>query len=184
MHFEITRALKPGQQLTSAQRNSSLFAEEPRIGAQVLRRGSLPLRLSEAAFKASFTQIKRLFMAGAIDIAAVNEHRRESLSNVLAVFKKDAPPGTTHQMMVEKLLGSALSFASNEVAELAKDDPKPNSVPTKEEPPTVDKTVEEAPILEPPAPEPTTGITVNTSPETPPVTEPVVEKKSGKGKKG
>ena len=70
MHYEITSAVKPGVALTSAQKNSSLFSEAPRIGTKTLRRGTI-LKLSDAEFKHHEIRIKRLLDAGAVEVKTV-----------------------------------------------------------------------------------------------------------------
>jgi hypothetical protein len=72
MHFEITSSIKPGKQLTPAQKNSSLFTEAPRIGTKTIRRGQT-IVLSKEEFQFHEVVIKRLVLAGAIDIKTVND---------------------------------------------------------------------------------------------------------------
>lgn len=59
-----------GKALTSAQRKSSLFAEEPVVMGKVLRRGSKPFRLTPAEFEANKDRLRALEAAGAIKIQA------------------------------------------------------------------------------------------------------------------
>lgn len=78
MHFEISRGFKSGR-LTPAQRNSSLFSEEPVIAGKVLRRGMKPLTLTPAQFELAENKLKQLFKAGAIDITVVDMGQRIEL---------------------------------------------------------------------------------------------------------
>lgn len=98
MHFEISASIQAiHKHLTTAQRNSSLFSEAPRIGVKTLRRGQV-LNFSEAEFKAQEVQIKRLFDAGAIEVFMVEGHHRTNLRTVKKeelvqdTAKVDAPP--------------------------------------------------------------------------------------------
>lgn len=137
MYFEITPALRPGQQLTVAQRTSSLFAEEPRIGAHVLRRASPPLKLAEKEFAASFLTIKRHFMAGSIEVAAVNGEDKADLRKAFESVRKEQDPESpklSDSQLLDKLLGGALSFAKDELQRLADD--KPPALDSDETPPT------------------------------------------------
>lgn len=103
MHFEITASLSAiRKNLTKAQRNSSLFAEAPRVAGKTLRRG-VTMKLEPEQFKTQEVMLKRLFDAGAIEIAQVDGERRrnfreeeENMGNVQAELKRaaesDAPP--------------------------------------------------------------------------------------------
>lgn len=64
--YIITRAFQDGKQLTPAQKGSSLFAEEPVVLGKVLRRGSRPMRISAADYKANEVKLLALEKAGAI----------------------------------------------------------------------------------------------------------------------
>lgn len=68
MHYEIHRGLKSGQSLNTAQRTSSLFAEEPVVLGKVFRRGYPPIVLTETQFELNKTHLTRLEKAGAIVI--------------------------------------------------------------------------------------------------------------------
>ena len=72
MHFELTRNIHPGKQLTSNQRGSSLFSEEPRVGTKVLRRGTV-LKLNPTQFKSLEAKVYRLHEAGAITMTRVED---------------------------------------------------------------------------------------------------------------
>lgn len=67
-HYVITRGVKPGKNLTNAQRSSSKFSEEPVVLGKVLRSRSLPMKLSEEQFMANIKELMRLNNAGAICI--------------------------------------------------------------------------------------------------------------------
>lgn len=133
MHFEISRAVRAGKNLTTAQKTSSLFAEEPRIGAKTLRRGLPSVTLSEQEFNGSLLQIKQLFKAGAIEIKAVHNGVSQDLRHVIdAILGSDKQ---TVQAAIDKALGSALSFARDEVEKLVqKDETPPAPTPVAAEP--------------------------------------------------
>lgn len=103
MHIEVTRAVKPGKALTRAQRNSSLFAEEPRVAGKTLRRGSPPLRLNQEQFERSSTQIKRLFLAGAVDLALCDGPNR---SDLRAELDKAVKAGASKEEMAEMMIAA------------------------------------------------------------------------------
>ena len=67
-YYEIRRALKPGVNLTVAQRSSSLFAEEPTVMGIVLRRGLPPMKITEEQYERNKVHLVRLESAGAIEI--------------------------------------------------------------------------------------------------------------------
>lgn len=98
MHFEITASQQAVRKnLTSAQRNSSLFSESPRIGGRTLRRGQM-LKFDESQFKANEVIIKRLFDAGAIEIVHVVGDKRANIrthkfdAETVAAEGKVVPP--------------------------------------------------------------------------------------------
>lgn len=66
--YIITRGFQEGKQLTTAQKTSPLFAEEPVVLGRVLRRGSKPMRLAEVDYKANERHLLTLEKAGAIKI--------------------------------------------------------------------------------------------------------------------
>lgn len=68
MHYEIHRGLKSGQSLNTAQRTSSLFAEEPVVLGKVFRRGYPPITLTETQFELNKIHLLRLEKAGSIVI--------------------------------------------------------------------------------------------------------------------
>lgn len=72
MHYEVTSALKPGQQLTARQRTSSYFTDAPRVGTHTIRRGQV-LRLSSEQFKASKGDLKKLLLGHSIEIFQVDD---------------------------------------------------------------------------------------------------------------
>jgi hypothetical protein len=93
MHFEITASQQTIRKpLTTAQRNSSLFAEAPRLAGKTLRRGQV-LRMSAAEFKANEVMAKRLFDAGSIEIVMVDGDHREDFRKKEQDWKaKEAAP--------------------------------------------------------------------------------------------
>lgn len=66
--YIITRGFQEGKQITTAQKTSALFAEEPVVLGRVLRRGSRPMRISKADYDANEHNLLRLENAGAIKI--------------------------------------------------------------------------------------------------------------------
>lgn len=66
--YIIRRAFQEGKALTTEQKSSSLFAEEPVVLGQVLRRGSRPLRISAESFEANKSKLLALEKAGSIVI--------------------------------------------------------------------------------------------------------------------
>lgn len=93
MHFEITASQQSVRKpMSTAQRNSSLFSEAPRIGATTLRRGQV-LKYDETQMKQHEVMIKRLFDAGAIEIAQVDGDRRRDFRTEEETMKlsKEAP---------------------------------------------------------------------------------------------
>lgn len=72
MHYEMSRGLKSGRQLTTAQRTSGTFAEEPVVLGKVLRRGMRPIHINEEQFNQSKSQLLRLLLSGSIEIHVIN----------------------------------------------------------------------------------------------------------------
>lgn len=71
--YIITRGFQEGKALTNAQRASPLFAEEPVVLGRVLRRGSKPMRLTGADYRANEHKLLALEKAGAIKIQRPEE---------------------------------------------------------------------------------------------------------------
>lgn len=71
--YIISRGFQEGKTLTNAQRSSALFSEEPVVLGRVLRRGSRPLRLATADYKANEARLLALENAGAIKIQRPEE---------------------------------------------------------------------------------------------------------------
>lgn len=72
MHYEIHRGLRTGKQLTTAQRSSATFAEEPVVLGKVLRRGSRPMIVTDSQFEVHKAAILRQLLSGSIQILAVD----------------------------------------------------------------------------------------------------------------
>ena len=72
MHYEIRRGLKTNRQLTTVQRTSGTFAEEPIVLGKVLRRGMRPMLLNEDQFKQHKPKLLRLLLSGSIEIFVIN----------------------------------------------------------------------------------------------------------------
>lgn len=66
--YIITRGFQEGKALTNAQRSASGFAEEPVVLGRVLRRGSRPMRISGADYRANESKLLALEKAGSIKI--------------------------------------------------------------------------------------------------------------------
>jgi hypothetical protein len=73
MHFEISRAVKPGRSLTRAQMSSGYFAEEPRIGAFTIRRGSAPLKVTMEQMTLLQKDIKRGLISQSIVVKQIDD---------------------------------------------------------------------------------------------------------------
>jgi len=92
MHFEITASQQAVRKpLTTAQRNSSLFSEAPRIGATTLRRGQV-LKFDESQMKHHEVILKRLFDAGAIEISEVEGAERHDLRTEKSKMQSERRP--------------------------------------------------------------------------------------------
>jgi hypothetical protein len=76
MFYEISRGMKTGRQLTTAQRTSPRFAEEPVVMGKVLRRGSAPVVLTDEQFRQNRVPLIRLLAAGAVDIMVLDGIKR------------------------------------------------------------------------------------------------------------
>lgn len=76
MHFEIRRGYKTGRQISTAQRKSGTFAEEPVVLGKVLRRGMRPLSVSEEQFQLHKAKLLRLLLSGSVDITVVDGDKR------------------------------------------------------------------------------------------------------------
>lgn len=66
--YIITRGFQEGKALTTSQRSSATFAEEPVVLGRVLRRGSRPMRISGADYRANESKLLHLEKAGSIKI--------------------------------------------------------------------------------------------------------------------
>lgn len=67
MNYLIKAAYQEGKQLTPAQRTSSFFSSEPRVGIHVLRRG-ITVRFTDEQMKAHDLELRRLLSAEAITV--------------------------------------------------------------------------------------------------------------------
>lgn len=84
MIFQVSRSFSRTKQLTSLQRLSTAFSEEPRIGTKILRAGSPPLLFTQAEFKIHQAKLRSLFAAHAIEIKAIDNGREEDFRAALA----------------------------------------------------------------------------------------------------
>lgn len=92
MHFEIRSAIKPGTQLTPAQRSSSFFSEVPVIAGKQIRRGAV-LKFSAEQMDANRLQITRLLKGEAIIVTVVDDEPvAEAPSTPVVEIPKDETP--------------------------------------------------------------------------------------------
>lgn len=161
MHFEITASQQAVRKnLTSAQRNSSLYSESPRIGGQTLRRGQM-LKFDESQFKANQVIIKRLFDAGAIEIVHVVGDKRANLRTEkfdTETIKAEKPTGMVEEAVkvaqevedkkameaMDTAIANANILAESAVVSTPAPEPVVESVPAVEVAPVV----EAAPVVE------------------------------------
>lgn len=66
--YTIKHGMQFGKNLTTAQRSSSLFAEEPVVMGRVFRRGTGPMVITEEQYNRNRLQLTRLERAGSIVI--------------------------------------------------------------------------------------------------------------------
>ncbi len=168
--YVITRGVKAGRNLTTAQRSSSKFSEEPVVLGKVLRSRSLPMKVSPEQFNLNRIELERLEKAGAIDI--------------YAPFKSDVDDSLNpeKQMGSSSLIHGGTPTVHPSEAVI---DPVPAApvIPVEPVAPAV------VPVVETPAdpqetPTPVTETPVETPVEVPAVVETKVEEKQGKkGKK-
>lgn len=153
MHYEVTSALKPGQQLTGKQRTSPYFTDSPRIGVHTIRRGQV-LRLSEAQFQASKADIRKLLRGEAIELYVVNGEFRDRIldfdvplpAQKEAVETKETPDAPPPAPVVEAPVVDTPSAV----------EPAPeSSVPAPAPEPVKDDTPQYSPPPAPPMPEKT-----------------------------
>lgn len=78
MHYEIRRGLKTGRRLTTAQRTSGTFAEEPIVLGKVMRRNSRPILLTAEQFEPQKAKLLRQLLSGSIEIFVVDEGQSPS----------------------------------------------------------------------------------------------------------
>lgn len=185
MHFEITASQQAiRQNLTPAQRNSSLFSEAPRIGGRTLRRGQM-LKFDESQFKANEVIIKRLFDAGAIEIVHVVGDKRANLRTQKFGVEAVEAAATVETKKIEAVDDQK---PPDDSAALSATAPSAE-VPTEAKPLAEETVTQPAPVVEvAPAVEPVPAVEAAPVVEVPPAVEvpveaaPVVEQ--SKGKKG
>lgn len=156
MHFEISRAFKPGKQLNAAQRAHSHFAEEPVVGGYRLSAMAPVLKVDLAKFKVLWPQSKRLMAAHAINIHGVDDGgRKHDLREFLEQIRKDLANGRTFEG--DPVLEALAHFerkSPEDLEEMHKDmHPEdiqdPVFVPPTEDSVTIVVKTEEAPVLPP-----------------------------------
>jgi hypothetical protein len=122
--YLIRSAYRRGQPLTTKQRTSSFFTEEPRVGTHIVRLDH-PLRFTDAELEAHEADLKRLLEAEAIEIVRLSEDGSEA-----PVVPPQAPP----------------TVPSGEAPTAPPTEPPPATEPSPPEPPA-----ESAPSEPPPA---------------------------------
>lgn len=75
--YQILNGYTPGKPMTTAQRTSGLFAEEPVVMGKVLRRRGPAMNITPEQYELNKLQLYRLEKAGAIRIIAVEEELPE-----------------------------------------------------------------------------------------------------------
>lgn len=163
--YTIKHGLKPGKNLTTAQRSSSLFAEEPVVMGKVFRRGSAPIVISEDQYNRNRLQLTRLERAGSIEIVRPEDGAVEQVADLTT------PPPVAPVVSPEPPAPEAPPLS-----------PEPSLEPTPPVVPNVEPLVENPPVPEPEKKE--------EAPVEPPKADEVevkeetkVEKKSKKGHK-
>jgi len=178
MHFEITASQQAVRKpLTTAQRNSSLFSEAPRIGATTLRRGQV-LKFDESQMKQHEVMLKRLFDAGAIEIVRVDGKVREDFR----ALEKDREE--------ERVV---MNDVRRELQAEGKEEPPapppsaPKAAPVVVEPPPAPEPVPEAvvpaPVVVAPEPAPVQEEAAKESEKAPEASPAISENKGKKGKR-
>jgi hypothetical protein len=92
MHYEIRRGLKSNGRLSTTQRTSGTFAEEPVVLGKVLRRGMRPMLLNEDQFKQHKSKLLRLLLSGSIDVFVVNGESASRMDYKTATGISATPP--------------------------------------------------------------------------------------------
>lgn len=139
MHFEITASNQAIRKpLTTAQRNSSLFSEAPRIGGKTLRRGQT-IKFDETQFRANEVMLKRLFDAGAVEIVQVdgksrNDLRKQQVEGIRGipadqVILDESMDFTADEEKSKKELEAAALLDEAKARELAAIPPPPPAAP-------------------------------------------------------
>jgi len=193
--YVITRGFQEGKQLSTAQKTSARFAEEPVVLGRVLRRGSKPMRLADVDYKANERQLLELEKAGAIKI---DRPKEEAMAAPVPCSKCGQVPrgqGGEYKcpvcglpMVHDPGAGDAPATQGEVVApEVVAAPPAPPEViippHPPSEPPAPTPPAEEPP---PPAPEPTPVVEEKKEEEipAPPPSAPKAESKSSSKKKG
>lgn len=187
MHYEITASQQAiRQNLTSAQRNSSLFSESPRIGGRTLRRGQT-LKFDKAQFETNLVIIQRLIKAGAIQVVAVVEGKRygwktKEVESPVKEETGDAQGMVDEAVRLAKEIEDAKALEALKAAEAlaAASTAGPTSEVSTEAKPLAEETVPQVaaePVVEAPAAEATPEVAA------PVESAPVEQGKSKKGKK-
>lgn len=120
------------QQLTRAQKSSSLFSEEPVVLGKVLRRGMPPRKITAEQFEANKIKLTRLAEAGSIiitepdattldkreraailsDYAKLQQELTDRLEKAFPDAKRNLPLGMSNEEFVTKVTAEMKAFAS------------------------------------------------------------------------
>lgn len=102
MHYEIRRGLKTGKQLTTTQRTSGTFAEEPIVLGKTLRRGMRPIQLTEEQFDKNRAKLLRLLLSGSIEILVVNgTSSKLDYKTAMGISKPAPAPASPFELTTE-----------------------------------------------------------------------------------
>ena len=168
--FVIERGFQEGKTLTTAQKSSALFSEEPVVLGKVLRRGSKPLRISRADYEANQIKLLQLEKAGAIKIQKPKENEMKPIPCAKC---GQVPNGQAGKYMCD-VCGLPLVYdpgASSTPVTPVEDPVSPPVVPP-----------EPGPVVEAPVVAPAEEVPVTTEVASEPTEEAKTEKKSSKRK--
>lgn len=152
--YIIKRGFQEGKALTSEQKSSSLFAEEPVVLGQVLRRGSRPLRISAETFEANKAKLLALEKAGAIVITRPVVGDESELEKAAAQAAEEQAKAEAQRLAEQKAAEekAAAEAAEKEAAEKAAAEKAEADRLAAEE--AAKKAQETAPVAEVPASKP------------------------------
>lgn len=117
--YIIRRAFQEGKALTTEQKSSSLFAEEPVVLGQVLRRGSRPLRISAESFEANKSKLLALEKAGSIVIVRPAHGEESELEKAAAKAAEEQAKIEAEKLAAQEAEKAAAEKAAAEAQEKA-----------------------------------------------------------------